>query len=102
MPKQPLRSAGHEDQSIHGRDPMLFPPAAATALIAAMGYLDNLVQIGGVLAAVLLLALEAYPFNRLLGGLPYPIWRFDPNVETTYRSLSGESTMTTSRWQRLV
>jgi CBS-domain-containing membrane protein len=54
------------------------PPAAATALIAAMGYLDNIVQIGGVLLAVLLLALEAYVFNRILGGLPYPIWRFNP------------------------
>jgi CBS-domain-containing membrane protein len=78
------------------------PPAAATALIAAMGYLDNLVQIGGVLAAVLFLALEAYLFNRVLGGLPYPIWRFDPNVEATYRSLAGQSTNTASRWQKLV
>jgi CBS-domain-containing membrane protein len=77
------------------------PPAAATALIAAMGYLDNPIQIGGVLLAVLFLGMEAYLFNRLLGGLPYPLWRFDPEVEKTYRSLTGQSKSTASRWQEI-
>ncbi|NNG01295.1 MAG: HPP family protein [Desulfobacteraceae bacterium] len=77
------------------------PPAAATALIAAMGYLDSLIQIGGVLLAVLLLAMEACLFNRLLGGLPYPVWRFDPKIEKTFRSLAGHPAFTETRWQKL-
>jgi CBS domain-containing membrane protein len=77
------------------------PPAAATALIAAMGYLENIVQVCGVLAAVLFLAVEAYLFNRLMGGLPYPIWRSDPHIENIYHSLAGRSSATISRWQNL-
>ncbi len=77
------------------------PPAVATALIAAMGYLENIVQVGGVLVAVLFLAIEAYLFNRVMGGLPYPFWRLDPQVEKTYHSLAGRSLSTTSRWQKL-
>jgi CBS-domain-containing membrane protein len=77
------------------------PPAAATALIAAMGYLDDPIQTGGVLVAVLFLGMEAYLFNRILGGLPYPRWRFDPQVEKTYRSLAGQSKSTITRWQKI-
>lgn len=77
------------------------PPAVATALIAGMGYLENMVQVGGVLVAVLFLAMEAYLFNRVMGGLPYPIWRLDPQIEKTYHSLAGRSSTTISRWQKL-
>jgi CBS-domain-containing membrane protein len=79
----------------------IHPPAAATALIAAMGYLHNSVQVCGVLAAVLFLAAEAYLFNRLMGGLPYPIWRPDPHIENIYHSLAGRSSASISRWQKL-
>lgn len=65
------------------------PPAAATALIAAMGYFENVVQVAGLLAAVFLLVGEALLFNRLLGGLPYPLWRAVPNRERTYGTLAG-------------
>lgn len=77
------------------------PPAAATALIAAMGYFNNTIQIASVVLAVLFLALEAILFNRLLGGLPYPFWRFDPKVERSYRSLAGYPSLAENRWQKL-
>lgn len=77
------------------------PPAAATALIAAMGYLDNIVQVGGVLVAVSFLALEAIVFNRIFGGLPYPLWRFDANVDKIYRPLAGQAVSEGSRWQKI-
>jgi CBS-domain-containing membrane protein len=77
------------------------PPAAATALIAAMGYLGNIVQVGGVWVVVLFLAMEAILFNRILGGLPYPFWRFDPNIDKMYRSLAGQAAPKPSRWQMM-
>jgi CBS-domain-containing membrane protein len=77
------------------------PPAVATALIAAIGYLENIVQVSGVLVAVLFLAMEAYLFNRVMGGLPYPLWRSDPHVEKIYPSLAGRSSSSISRWQKL-
>lgn len=79
----------------------IHPPAAATALIAAMGYLGDMVQVASVLVAVLFLALEAYFFNRILGGLPYPRWRFDTRVEKTHRSLTGFPDLAYNRWQKL-
>lgn len=77
------------------------PPAAATALIAAMGYLDNIIQVGGVMVAVLFLAMEAILFNRFFGGLPYPLWRFDANVDKIYRSLAGQASLGGTRWQNI-
>ncbi|MGD8837823.1 MAG: HPP family protein [Desulfobacteraceae bacterium] len=77
------------------------PPAVATGLIAAMGYLGNIVQMGGVWVAVLFLAVEAIVFNRIFGGLPYPFWRFDPNVDKMYRPLAGQAAPDTSRWQKM-
>ncbi len=77
------------------------PPAVATALIAAMGYLDNIIQVGGVLVAVLFLAMEAYLFNRVMGGLPYPFWRLDPLAAKTFHSLAGRSSESITRWQKL-
>jgi CBS-domain-containing membrane protein len=65
------------------------PPAAASALIGAMGYLGNFTQIVGLPLAVVLLILEAYLFNRLLGGLPYPFWKADPRISRMYGSLAG-------------
>ena len=78
------------------------PPAAATALIAAMGFLDSIVQIGGVLVAVIFLVLEAIVFNRLLVGLPYPIWRFNPDVIKDHPTLAGLPRHGQTPWQKMV
>lgn len=77
------------------------PPAAASALIAAMGYLANAAQVLGLLAAVVLLVLEAFLFNRMIGGLPYPVWRADPTVSRSYGVLAGIPEVNTNFWQQL-
>jgi CBS-domain-containing membrane protein len=77
------------------------PPAAASALIAAMGYLANAAQVLGLLAAVVLLVLEAFLFNRMIGGLPYPVWRADPTVSRSYGVLAGIPAVNTNFWQQL-
>ncbi len=78
------------------------PPAAATALIAAMGYLENMVQVGGTLAAVLFLVAEAILFNRILGGLPYPWWRFDAAKVKNYTIIAGIPEYGKTHWQHMV
>ena len=77
------------------------PPAAASALIAAMGYLENPIQLLGIISAVVLLVLEAFLFNRLLGGLPYPVWRPDPRVSRDYGVLAGIQEVKTTFWGQL-
>ena len=77
------------------------PPAAATALIAAMGYLENIVQVGGTLAAVLFLVAEAIFFNRILGGLPYPLWNFDAEKVKEFTIIAGMPEYGKTHWQRL-
>lgn len=77
------------------------PPAAATALIAAMGYLENIVQIGGTLMAVLFLVAEAIFFNRVLGGLPYPLWRFNAEKVKNYCAIAGVPEHGKTYWQRM-
>ena len=67
------------------------PPAAATALIASMGYILNSTQIIGFVAAVILLVLEAYLFNRILGGIPYPHWRYNQKIAQDYKELADLS-----------
>ncbi|MBW1716072.1 MAG: hypothetical protein JRJ77_09640, partial [Deltaproteobacteria bacterium] len=51
--------------------------------------------------AVILLVLEAIFFNRIIGGLPYPIWRADPNVARNYGVLAGIPETETTFWQQL-
>lgn len=75
------------------------PPAAATALIAAMGYLQSADQAVGLLAAVVLLVGEAIFFNRVLGGLPYPWWKSAPGAGRRYGALGAADEP--SRWQVL-
>ncbi len=77
------------------------PPAAATSLIAAMGYVENSVQGVGIMAAVLLLVAAAIVFNRYIGGLPYPFWGFDPHVLRSYSHLAGLPAVGRSRWQQM-
>ena len=79
----------------------IHPPAAATALIAALGYLETNIQVGGVRAAVVILVLEAYFFNRILGGLPYPIWRYDPIRVKNYGAIAGHADTGANRWKHL-
>ena len=76
------------------------PPAAASALIAAMGYLENTTQIFGMLAAVILLVFEAYIFSRVLGGLPYPIWKADPKTARMYGVLAGTTPKEDETWSK--
>ncbi len=77
------------------------PPGAASALIAAMGYLSNPVQALGLLAAVTLLILEAFLFNRIIGGLPYPVWRADPRISRSYGVLAGIPEPSANFWQQM-
>jgi len=76
------------------------PPAAASAMIAAMGFLDPL-QALGLVAAAVLLALEAIVLVRGLAGLPYPLWRADGKTLRCYGELAGMTTDHEDRWQRL-
>ena len=77
------------------------PPAAASALIAAMGYLANAEQILGLIGAVILLVLEAIFFNRIIGGMPYPMWGADPRVARNYGELAGIAESGTTFWKQL-
>lgn len=49
------------------------PPAGATTLIISLGILRTPAQLAVLMAAVVLLALQAIAINRL-AGLPYPLW----------------------------
>lgn len=77
------------------------PPAAASALIAAMGFLNSTEQVLGVIGAVTLLVLEAMVFNRIIGGLPYPLWRADPKVARNFGTLAGIPESETTFWRQL-
>jgi CBS-domain-containing membrane protein len=77
------------------------PPAVATALLGAMGFFETTAQILGLLAAVALLLLQALLFNRVLGGLPYPFWRYDARVGREYGALAGRPEAGESFWSQL-
>ncbi len=77
------------------------PPAAATALIAGMGGFSSLTHIAGLLVAVVLLVAQAFLFNRVLGGLPYPAWRPHPDVARFYGPLAGLEKQDETFWQHL-
>jgi CBS-domain-containing membrane protein len=76
-------------------------PAAATALIASMGYIVNPHQVIGFMAAVILLVVEALLFNRIMGGIPYPVWGYDAETAKDYRALSDPAQGQTSFWQQV-
>lgn len=77
------------------------PPAAATALIAGMGGFSNLTHIGGFMVAVTMLVAQAWVFNRLLGGLPYPLWRHQPEVARFFGPLAGVEKQDETFWEHL-
>ncbi|HEX5409482.1 MAG TPA: HPP family protein [Gemmatimonadaceae bacterium] len=54
------------------------PPAGATTLIVSLGILHTPVQLAVLVAAVVILALQAIVINRL-AGLPYPLWAAAPS-----------------------
>lgn len=77
------------------------PPAAATALIAALGYFKNIFQVMALVAAVILLLVEAVVFVRLIGGLPYPIWKIDQRLTKAYRELADGIGSRGGFWQEI-
>ena len=77
------------------------PPATATALIASMGFIATPIQAAGLVAAVVFLALEAFFFVRILGGIPYPYWRFNPQAAIHYKDLSGRTDSVSTNWEEL-
>ncbi len=66
-----------------------------------MGYIENAAQVFGVIGAVALLVLEAIVLNRLIGGLPYPWWRFDPQAARNFSQLAGLSDGKNNFWGQM-
>ncbi|HEX5437309.1 MAG TPA: HPP family protein, partial [Gemmatimonadaceae bacterium] len=62
------------------------PPAGATTLIIALGLLRTPEQMAVLMAAVVLLTLQAIAINRL-AGVPYPVW----GPRSTVAGASGAS-----------
>lgn len=56
------------------------PPAAATALIVALGITTHPIQLVAILIAVALLALQALTINRL-AGVDFPLWSPSPGAK---------------------
>jgi CBS-domain-containing membrane protein len=77
------------------------PPATATALIVAMGYITSFSHVAGFIAAVIFLISLAFLFNRILGGLPYSHWRHDPEISAHYGTLAGITNRRQGYWQQL-
>jgi hypothetical protein len=46
--------------------------------------------------------LEGVFFIKILGGLPYPLWRADPQVAQNYGELAGIPATGINFWQQLV
>ena len=62
------------------------PPSCATTLIVSLGILKTPKELGVVMAAVLLLTLEAFVLNKLFRrDVVYPVWRANVTAE---RSMS--------------
>jgi CBS-domain-containing membrane protein len=49
------------------------PPAAATTLIVSLGLLTGFVELAALMVAVVLLAVQGFVIDRLV-GLDYPVW----------------------------
>ncbi len=77
------------------------PPAAATTLIAAMGYIQGWLQIVAIPAAVILLLLQAQLFNRVLGGLPVTFWHFNAETSNRYPDLAGLGDREIPYWEKI-
>ncbi len=75
------------------------PPAVSSALIAALGYFETPLHLLGIGSAVVLLLLWAVFFNRLVGGLPYPLWRFDAAAARNFGELAGVPARELNFWR---
>jgi hypothetical protein len=47
------------------------------------------------------LVLEAILFNRIIGGLPYPLWRADPKIARSFGAMAGIPESETTFWRQL-
>ena len=74
------------------------PPAAASALLAAMGYLDGIVPALALVLAAGMLVLEAIVLLKVGGGLPYPKWSADPRLVRQYGDLAGLGSCRRTQW----
>jgi len=45
--------------------------------------------------------MDAFFFNRVLGGLPYPVWRADPKISRSYGVLAGIPDTEATFWQQM-
>jgi hypothetical protein len=66
-----------------------------------MGFLNSMDQVLGVIGAMTLLVLEAILFNRIIGGLPYPLWRADPKIARNFGAMAGIPESETTFWRQL-
>jgi len=65
-------------EGLLGREPRLaYPPAGATTLIVSLGILCTPTQLVVLMAAVVLLTIQAWASNHL-AGLNYPTWKPSP------------------------
>ncbi len=56
------------------------PPAASTTLIVSMGMMIHWMELLALMAAVILLTVQAFVINRF-SGIVYPVWRVKPGHE---------------------
>ncbi len=56
------------------------PPAASTTLIVSMGMMTHWMELVALMAAVMLLTVQAFVINRF-SGIAYPVWRVKPGHE---------------------
>lgn len=77
------------------------PPAAASALLAAMGWFSEPLQVVALIAAAGLLCLEAMLLTRIVGGLPYPRWSPAEELVKLYGPLAGGPEEACSHWLRI-
>ncbi len=76
------------------------PSAAASAPIASLGFLKSPGHVLGIAAAVVLLLLAAQFFNRIIGGLPYPLWKFNPKVARHFGEMAGMPANEITFWRQ--
>jgi hypothetical protein len=55
----------------------------------------------GIIAAVNLIVVAAIIFNRVLGGLPYPLWRSDAKIARNFGEMAGITEGETTFWRQL-
>jgi CBS-domain-containing membrane protein len=71
-------------------------PAASTTLIVSLGMMVQWQQLVAVMAAIVMLTLEAYLVNRL-SGVVYPLWRARPEQQSEGLVMAALQTNSLSR-----